>query len=618
MLNPAHRSLSALTLLLVLAACTEDQPTALSGGASPASSLSAVLSSTPDIIVNTTSDVADFGGSQQVADLPGPDGVTSLREAIIAADNTSGSQLVGFNIPPGDPGFDGAVFRIMPTRNLPAITDGGTLIVGSIQTLFSGDTNPFGPEITVDFTQQGDGGGFRITSAYNWIHGLTITRAQVMGVSIVGLGAVHNRITGCFITENGSGRHGGEDGVNIVQGASYTVIGGASPIERNIISGNLRAGIIISSGVGPVDPNLTHHNVVIGNFIGTDGTGTQPWPNSAPGIGGPGGIGIFHATNNRIGGPGPGEGNLISGNGWTAVVLAEGSSNTTVTGNLIGTDATGARALGNAIGGIVIRGEPTLPNASHGNLITRNVISGNLGVGILLWRGAYDNAIRGNMIGTDLSGMNPVGNQAQGVLILTGAHDNSIGDLDLSGGNIIAANGATGVLVTDNSYDNRIVGNSIASNGGRGVLVTSNSYHNRIVGNSIHSNTALGIDLNGDGVTLNDPGDTDTGPNSLMNFPILISARATPGQLFIKGTLDTPSPETVTIELFANPVPIPGADPSGHGEGAVLLGSVRPNARGDFSTTLPRVAVGTLISATATDAHGNTSEFSANIVARFP
>ena len=53
-------------------------------------SLPGALSSTPDIIVNTTSDVADFGGNQQVADLPGPDESVSLREAIMAANNTPG------------------------------------------------------------------------------------------------------------------------------------------------------------------------------------------------------------------------------------------------------------------------------------------------------------------------------------------------------------------------------------------------------------------------------------------------------------------------------------------------------------------------------------------------
>jgi hypothetical protein len=141
--------------------------------------------------------------------------------------------------------------------------------------------------------------------------------------------------------------------------------------------------------------------------------------------------------------------------------------------------------------------------------------------------------------------------------------------------------------------------------------------------NKIYSNEWWGIDLApneccNDGVTPNDPGDMDMGANNFMNFPVLISAKATPGKLIVKGTIDTPNPKTVTIEFFANPVPDPGGDPSGHGEGAVYLGSDRPNPQGKFTATLPTVTPGTLITATATDAAGNTSEFAANIVAEAP
>ena len=65
-------------------------------------------------------------------------------------------------------------------------------------------------------------------------------------------------------------------------------------------------------------------------------------------------------------------------------------------------------------------------------------------------------------------------------------------------------------------------------------------------------------------------------------------------------------------------MPTPGGDPSGDGEGAVFLGKKRPNRKGKFTSTLPRVKPGTFISATATDGEGNTSEFSANIEAQRP
>jgi hypothetical protein len=69
-------------------------------------------------------------------------------------------------------------------------------------------------------------------------------------------------------------------------------------------------------------------------------------------------------------------------------------------------------------------------------------------------------------------------------------------------------------------------------------------------------------------VTLNDQGDIDTGPNNFQNFPVLTFALATPGRLVVQGTLDTPNLQTAMIEFFANPIPNPGEDPSGHREGA--------------------------------------------------
>jgi hypothetical protein len=134
--------------------------------------------------------------------------------------------------------------------------------------------------------------------------------------------------------------------------------------------------------------------------------------------------------------------------------------------------------------------------------------------------------------------------------------------------------------------------------------------------NSIFSNGSLGIDLAEDDVTPNDPSDGDVGANNFQNFPVLASAVVQGAHLRVAGTIDTPNPSTVTIEFFANPVPIPGGDPSGHGEGAIFLGTVRPNGSGSFNATLPRVPRGTLISATATDAAGNTSEFAANTAAQ--
>jgi len=216
-----------------------------------------------------------------------------------------------------------------------------------------------------------------------------------------------------------------------------------------------------------------------------------------------------------------------------------------------------------------------------------NLISGNDSHGVGMYHGGTSgNIVQGNLIGTDRFGRPVLGNKRSGVRISQNASDNTVGGTVVEARNIIAGNGEAGISI-----------------GGYGTV------RNSVQGNSIFFNSGLGIDLHGDGVTENDPGDGDTGPNNLQNFPVLNSAIIKYGRLTVSGTIDTQNPETVTLEFFANSV----ADPSGHGEGFKFLGSAQPDAQGEFTVTLRHVIPGFFISATATDAEGNTSEFSANI-----
>ena len=128
---------------------------------------------------------------------------------------------------------------------------------------------------------------------------------------------------------------------------------------------------------------------------------------------------------------------------------------------------------------------------------------------------------------------------------------------------------------------------------------------NRILSNSIFSNGAIGIDLNADGPTANDLGDADIGPNTLQNKPVVTSASAFGGQATIKGRLSSTPEEDFTIEIFSNP--------SGTDQGKKFLGqrAVSTGSDGKATFTLTKdVPVGLNITATATDAAGNTSEFS--------
>jgi parallel beta-helix repeat protein len=228
-------------------------------------------------------------------------------------------------------------------------------------------------------------------------------------------------------------------------------------------------------------------------------------------------------------------------------------------------------------------------SGASGNIIggttaeARNVISGNDGGGVSLWNDVTGNLVQGNFIGTDITGTVDLGNGWNGVGIADASY-NIIGGTTSGAGNIISGNDMTGVHITE-------------SNG------------NLVQGNSIFSNGGLGIDLGGDGVTPNDAGDGDTGANNLQNFPVLTSA--TSGSTNIEGTLNSTPNTEFRLEFFASSA----CDPSGYGESKTFLGftNVTTGGSGDisFTVTFPAtVPVGYVITATATDPDGNTSEFS--------
>ena len=505
-----------------------------------------------DIVVNSTLDQADIAGAQQLDDLPGADGLVTLREAIMAANNTAGPQVIAFNIPTTDSGYDGATFTIRPSFELWALTDDGTTIDGSTQTAFTGDSNAAGPEIVINGAVVGNGTGLTILSGNNVIHSLVINGFGQNGININFSSG--NTVTGCFIGIDANGNvsaSNGMWGIFLTQTESNR-IGGPTPEERNVISANQHNGIRILNSSG---------NLIQNNYIGTDASGTKPLGNVRWGIvvekssGG-------ETENTRI------IGNLISSNDLGGIFVRSG--NTQILGNRIGADADGNWVLGNngADGIHVNAGIFTNPNLT-------GITIGGLGVD------------EGNLI---------VDNRAAGIRLqkCEGA---------LIRGNVISGNLEGGVLLT-------VAGTTLS--------VNNTISQNLIFGHTTAQTSALGIDIGQNGVNPNDPGDLDSGLNEQMNFPVLDSALLSSGQLQVSGTLDTPDPETATIELFANPVPDPGGNLTGYGEGAEYIGEAIPSSDGSFDATFSAVDEGTLISATATDAAGNTSEFALNIAAEGP
>jgi CSLREA domain-containing protein len=287
------------------------------------------------------------------------------------------------------------------------------------------------------------------------------------------------------------------------------------------------------------------------------------------------------------------KGLVINRFGLFGVLIAGDSASTAgnrIEGDFIGTDPTGTQALGNGNDGVVLVGSstPVTGTVVGGNTpAKRNLISDNEGAGVEVTVGA-NSKILGNLIGTTASGAGALGNDLGGVELRDqGTSDNEIGDGTAAGSNTIAFNGSAGASM-DFSVQ---TGNAISRN-------------------SIFSNAGLGIDLNQDGPTPNDPGDTDVGSNGLQNFPVLASAKTASGKTTIKGTLSSvPSTETYTIQFFSNP--------SGTDEGKTFIGqkSVSTDSSGNASFTFSpasKVATGKAITATATrQSTGDTSEFSA-------
>jgi len=178
---------------------------------------------------------------------------------------------------------------------------------------------------------------------------------------------------------------------------------------------------------------------------------------------------------------------------------------------------------------------------------------------------------------------------------------------------VISFNGGAGVGIHGSaSTGNQVVGNIINGSGSDGVVLPDAGSGNRITGNSILDSGGLGIDLGAGGLTPNDVGDLDTGPNNLQNFPLITSAMGVLSSLFVQGSLNSRPNSDFDIEFFT------GGDcnASGHGEGDELLDgmTVTTDGSGDvsFAFTFAEFSLpGDVITATTTNPDGNTSEFSA-------
>ena len=166
------------------------------------------------------------------------------------------------------------------------------------------------------------------------------------------------------------------------------------------------------------------------------------------------------------------------------------------------------------------------------------------------------------------------------------------------------------------SSNNRIEGLTFRHFAGPGVAVTgASSIANTITGCQFYGNTGPGIDLGNDGITPNDPGDVDTGPSALLNYPVFDSVLETGVDTFT--VFGTTAPNSL-VELFlaaeaGNPAHQP--ETTDHGPAYLLIGQCQVFADGIFSfrgLASIRWPEWSAMTATVTDAQGNTSELSEN------
>lgn len=680
-------------------------------------------------------------------------GPGSLRAALYFAHDHPGT-TVTFELPTTDPGFSNSVFNVRLTANLPTLAR-ATILDGASQAT---NSNPTGPAILLNGEDAWLPGvwtyGLRLRGTNCVARRLALNGFSDVALLITGAQTTHNAVEGCYlgvtpdglsaatnqtvlVLINGGARNnrlgggtasarnviGGSpyqgvvladadtrdnvvagnyiglnaagsaavpnawSGVALYGGAQSNLIGGFTTGARNVISGNQFQGLTLS-GSG------TRGNVVAGNFIGLDPTGTAARPN------GWAGVDLFSgATENTIGGTNAASRNVISGNGFQGVALSgEGTEHNHIAGNVIGLNASGAAPLpngwagldlwdgaranvlgpanviaGNGGQGVALSGVGTTANLVGGNWIglaangttaapngwcgltiyagatanvvggspeQRNVISGNAGQGVVLAdEGTAENVIAGNFIGVAPSGSFAIPNGWSGVELFGGAADNLIGG-GVGRRNIIAGNGNFGVLLSGAGTERNLIqgntigmdatganplpnawagvelyggacsnqiggvtlgsANLIAGNLGGGVLLfDADTRDNAIRGNSIHANAGAGIYLDGFA-------------NAALAAPLLTSAIVGTNTV-VAGTLSGAPGTTFALEFFRTPSGSAAQGRTLVGVRTVTTtGAGTANFTAQLGATLP---LGSLVTATATDPTGNTSAFSAAVLA---
>ncbi len=501
------------------------------------------------------------GGSSNLIGTTGQDGANDALERNIISGNASG----GIEI------YDTASSQNVVAGNYIGTDVTGTVALGNSGPGLDLNGNPSNFGDDVEIVAGATSNWIGVNAVYgpeNADQRNVISGDANEGVEITGTGTTGNTVAGNFIGTDYTGTHALPNyaGVEIDSGSTNNLIGtngdGVSDaLERNVISGNLFAGVWIT-GAG------TDTNVVAGNYIGTDVSG-----NNAVGNGSVkqyfgayyvvGGVVVdLGASNNLIGTSGrsvddAGQRNIISGNTSDGVnFYGSGTSGNVLAGNDIGTNPSGTSALANGGDGVWLGVGVTNnyvgvnPIYGSRNADQANVISGNADYGIEL-SASSGNVLAGNLIGTNASGSAPIPNY-EGVNFDTAASNNLVGTSGQDGAavdaierNVISGNdvygiyirvaGTTGNVIAGNYIGTNAAGTAALANGSDGVLISLSASGNWVgvnsvygpenagQGNVISGNSGDGVELSGTGTTGNTVagnyiGTDYTGTHALPNY----------------------------------------------------------------------------------------------------
>ena len=295
-------------------------------------------------------------------------GSCTLREAITAANENPGVDRIEFEVVVGS-----GVRTFTPETPLPQITS-PVIIDGYTQSGAAAATADQAATILIELDGSSAGpfaNGLAIAGGRSIIRGLAINRFAGAGILVLGGNASGggNIIEGCYLGLDPGGtipRPNAESGIALR--SSGNTLGGTMPAARNVISGNTLNGVDITH-------SMTLNNQILGNYIGTDATGTVDLGNGEYGVN-------IAAPSHDVGGIVPGSGNVISGNGEGGIRVASSNAQPQPTSRAISSGPMRAAPVIWATPGpgVFIEGAPDTIVGGGKDGEGRNVISGNVGI----------------------------------------------------------------------------------------------------------------------------------------------------------------------------------------------------------------------------------------------